>query len=290
MSEHAVLANAADQAFTRSARESAGPRDWILDVYGSFVRDFGGWIAVADLLTLLRSLNVGDASARSALSRMKGRGEVRSVCRGRIRGYRLTEAADRWFADGTVRIMGEPSAPADDLWVLASFKVPEQDRRLRYQIRTRLKGLGFGHLSGGLMIAPAHIREESQRALEDAGVGDRVDFWESQHMGRSPLVKIVRMAWDIDGIEAAYRQYLSLASELELELESSPVSINGEDAFVRYVVHVNAWRELPFMDPGIPRRYLPENWPAADAWATFGELVTRLRPEALRHFVRITSS
>ena len=76
--------------FVRSARKLPGPRDWILDIYGSFVREFGGWIAVADLLELLESLDVSGPSARSALSRMKTQGELESESAGTSRGYRLT--------------------------------------------------------------------------------------------------------------------------------------------------------------------------------------------------------
>ena len=272
--------------FIRSLRSEPGPRDRILDLFGSFIRDFGGWIAVADLLVLLESLDVAEASGRSALSRMKRQGEIVQTKRGSVRGYALTETADEWFGDGTARIMSGPRSEAEDLWVLAAFTVPENARNVRYRIRTRLQDLGFGQLSGGLMIAPASISEETVRALQRADLTEYVDLWNSRHVGFVSLDELVASAWDLENIAAAYRAYLTLAAELE----AGPSPADEEAGFVRYVAHINAWRELPFMDPGISEEYLPEDWPAKRARETFSRIEGSLRPAAWRHFVRVAAT
>ena len=275
-----------DDAFVRSSRESPGPRDWILDLYGSFIRDYGGWIGVADLLVLLESLGVSQTSARSALSRMKRQGELLGAAQGTVRGYSLTESADEWFRDGTGRIMDGPPAMSDEHWVIAAFTVPEAVRSMRYRIRSRLQALGFGQLSGGLMIAPAWILDEAMRALDRAGLGGHVDMWQSRHIGFSSMKTIVANAWNLDQIDTAYRDYLDLAADLERRQAPS----DDEEAFVRYVANINAWRELPFLDPGIPLQYLPEGWLSAEARSAFTQLSANLRPRAWRHFVRVTST
>lgn len=276
----------AKSEFLRSTRSEPGPRDRILDIFGSFVRDFGRWIAVADLLALLGSMGVGEASGRSALSRMKRQGELVAVSRGPVRGYTLTGPAEEWFEDGTTRIMSGPPSGPDDLWVLASFTVPEDARNVRYRIRTRLQDLGFGQLSGGLMIAPASILDETVRALDRADLIKYIDLWQSRHVGSVPMTDIVASAWDLPMLDDAYRSYLELAGELE----GSPPPADDEESFVRYLTHMNAWRELPFMDPAIPASYLPSDWPAAQARATFSRISDVLRPGAWRHFVRVATA
>lgn len=271
--------------FNRSSRDSAGPRDWILDLYGSFVRDFGGWIAVADLLELVQTLGVSEASGRSALSRMKSRGEIEALRKGSQRGYVLTPAAEQWFQDGNVRIMEGSSSTIGDEWVLASFTVPEQNRSIRYRIRSRLQGLGFGQVSGGLMIAPGHITDEAVRMLSRAQFTEYVELWKSQHLGFGDPADLVADAWDLDSILDAYNAYLAVADEL---LARPPVS-DDKDAFVRYLININAWRELPFLDPGISLRHLPDGWPSAQARTKFNRLATDLRSSAWSHFVRQVS-
>lgn len=272
-------------ASLRAPRAEPGPRDYILDLFGSFIRDYGGWVAVADLLALLHSLGVAETSGRSALSRMKRQGEIDAISRGSIRGYSLTETSEQWFADGTERIMkGAPARP-DDLWVLATFTVPEDVRKLRYQIRTRLGDLGFGQVSGGLMIAPAAILDETVRALERADLTVYVDLWQSQHIGFMAMEDVVASAWDLPMIEAEYREYLDHAASLD----ANGMPDNDEAAFVTYVQHIHEWRELPFIDPGIPARYVPDDWPAAQARSTFARISTELRAGAWRYFVGIAS-
>ena len=272
--------------FVRSIRSEPGPRDRILDLFGSFVRDFGGWIAVADMLVLLESLGVGETSARSALSRMKRQGEIVQTKQGSARGYALTESSEEWFVDGTARIMAGPRGESEDRWVLAAFTVPENARNVRYRIRTRLQDLGFGQLSGGLMIAPVSISEETIRALQRSDLTEYVDLWNSRHVGFLPIEELVSSAWDLESIAEAYRAYLTLASDLE----ASPPPVDEEAGFVRYVAHINAWRELPFLDPGIPDQYLPKDWPAKQARATFSRIEGSLRPGAWRHFVRVAAT
>lgn len=267
-------------AFARSARELPGPRDRILDLYGSFIRDAGGWIAVADLLGLLETLDVNPASGRSAISRMKRRGEIEPETRRSVRGYCLPELVDQWFADGTARIMNPHAPLADGPWALASFTVPEADRSIRYQIRSRLNELGFGQMAGGLMIAPGHILEESARAIQRADLQNYVDFWRSEHLGFRSTTEIISHAWDLEGIDLAYREYIELAADLGSRSEP----VDEAEAFVRYVQNVKAWRELPFMDPGLPVAHLPRSWPAARARELFTGLELGLRPGAVSYF------
>lgn len=280
------MVNAHSGEFIRSARGEPGPRDWILDLYGSFVREFGGWIAVADILTFVESLGVSAASGRSALSRMKRRNEiVASTVAGR-RGYRLTETAEQWFEDGTARIMEGPPRDADDRqWVLASFSVPEENRSVRYRIRARLEALGFGSVAGGLMIAPGHLMDDAVRALRRAELIDHVHLWYAEYAAFDHLADVVADAWDLDRIRVEFDRYLELADELV----SRPPPSSDAEAFARYLTNVNAWRELPFMDPGIPLRYLPEGWPSEAARKRFDGLTELLRPAAWRHFVQVTA-
>jgi phenylacetic acid degradation operon negative regulatory protein len=278
------------QSFVRSAREQPGPRDRILDLYGTFIRDNGGWIAVADLVGLLETLGINPASGRSTLSRMKRRGEIESVSRGSVRGYGLPELVDQWFADGTARIMNpapnDGDSGADVRWAMASFTVPEEDRSVRYRIRSRLTKLGFGQLAGGLMIAPAYILEESRRAIERADLHHYVDFWQSEHVGFRSVAEIISHAWNLDGIDEAYREYLELADNLEAKSEPD----EDAEVFLRYVVNINAWRERPFLDPGLPAAHLPPTWRGAGARERFTGLEEALRPGALGYYTTTTQA
>ena len=54
------------------------PRALLMDIYGSFVREVGGWISIAALIVLMSDLGVDEQAVRAATSRMKSRGLLTS--------------------------------------------------------------------------------------------------------------------------------------------------------------------------------------------------------------------
>ncbi len=72
----------------------------IFDVYGAYVRDLGGWISIANLITLVRQLGPDEQVVRSSVSRFAGKGLLaRRKTNGQV-GYQLTERAMAMLAEG----------------------------------------------------------------------------------------------------------------------------------------------------------------------------------------------
>jgi phenylacetic acid degradation operon negative regulatory protein len=63
--------------------------------------------------------------------------------------------------------------------------------------------------------------------------------------------------------------------------EASPERLR--QAFADYVPMVTQWRRLPYMDPGLPERYLPENWSGLAGEELFARLHALLGPKAESH-------
>ena len=263
------------------------PRETILDLYGSFIRDFGGWVPVADLVRMLDTLGIDGASARSAVSRMKRAGILQSAIREGAKGYTLTAPAEEWFADGDQRILHRTGPVDHTRWVLASFSVPEDERMVRYRIRARLGALGFGQAAGGLMVAPVAVMAETERTLRREGLDSYVTLWDASHGGFTSTAAMVASAWDLPAIRAAYDAYV--ASQRPVLAALDAVIFDDREAFRRYVNNVNAWRALPYLDPGLPLSALPAGWPGSEAAQLFETVAARLRPGAWRWFVGVCS-
>jgi len=227
-------------------------RDWILVLYGCFVRTperqarrgtdpkAGGWVAAAHLVALLESLDTDAASTRTALHRMKRAGFLAAESRDGAAGYRLTAAGQEFFADGDRRVLERETGERGDegSWVLASFSVPESQRRMRYRIRARLLDLGFGQESAGLLIAPVGLLAEAERVLEREGFDERVSLWVGRYGGPGDLAEVIRRAWDVDGLSRRYDTYLAGSSQL---LDVEPVGDRRlAPAAVRYFDAVGA--------------------------------------------------
>ena len=150
--------------------ERAGsPGSLIVSFAGSYLRELGGWISVADLIRCLKAVDVGDSSVRQALLRLKSRGFLAAERRSSDAGYALTDAGLHDLETGDRRIFRHGQAGEDDGWVLAVFSVPESDRHLRHRLRNELSWLGFGTVSPGVWVAPGPLAGPSRDLLAAAG-------------------------------------------------------------------------------------------------------------------------
>src|SRR3954463_6967492 len=221
--------------------------------FGAFLRRLGGWIAVADLIALMAELGLDAQAVRSSVSRLKRRGVIESERRGGAAGYRLTERGEAILRAGDARIYGRARSDDGAGWLLVVFSIPESQRALRHRLRSGLAGRGLGIVAPAVWIAPVPLREEVERWVADLGI-ERVDLFEAQPLGDP------RRWWDLDALAAEYERYLA-------EWESRPA-----DGFADYIRHLDAWRRIPFHDPGLPT-------PVGErAWRVFGELDARLAP------------
>ena len=131
-------------------------------------------------------------------------------------------------------------------------------------------------VAAGVWIAPAPVEPEVRRVIAELGVGDHVDLFRGTHLGAAGAVAAW---WDLDALAAEYRAYVA-AWEPALRDGGRPAP--GE-AFAAHVRHLDAWRRVPFHDPGLPAAALPADWPGAHAWDVFRALARRLSRAALRH-------
>ncbi|MFH8343992.1 PaaX family transcriptional regulator C-terminal domain-containing protein [Streptomyces sp. NPDC018045] len=268
------------------------PRSLIVTFYGAYGRgrkgdpgDPPGPVPVAALIRLLGELGVDPPSVRSAVSRLKRRGLLLPArTESGAAAYGLSDAAHQLLADGDRRIYGRPSPAPSDGWVLAVFSVPEQERHKRHLLRSRLARLGFGTAAPGVWIAPSHLYDETRHTLDRLHLSSYVDLFTGAHAGFEPTADAVARWWDLASLAGRHRAFLD-AHEPVLHHWSGRRPVPPEAAYRAYLPALDAWRRLPYADPGLPAPLLPEDWPGGHAADVFGRLHTRLRAAGAR-FVR----
>jgi phenylacetic acid degradation operon negative regulatory protein len=245
---------------------AGSPGSLIVSFAGSFLRQLGGWIAVADLINCLGQVGLTDPAIRQALLRLKSRGFLDAERRAGVAGYRLTEAGLHDLATGDRRIFRQSQAATEDGWVLAVFSVPEADRHLRHRLRTELSWLGFGTVSPGVWIAPRPLAEPTRDLLSDAGLDGYVTWFAAQQLTGTDAAAW----WDLSGLQAQYQAFLD-----EHRSAVSSGDLPADQAFGRYLRLIDSWRLFPRQDPGLPASLLPVGWPGPDAWQVFWTLHQR---------------
>ncbi|GAA2914223.1 PaaX family transcriptional regulator [Streptomyces mexicanus] len=252
------------------------PRSLIVTLYGAYGRFVPGPVPVAELIRLLAAVGVDAPSVRSSVSRLKRRGLLvpARTAQGAA-GYELSDQARQLLQDGDRRVYAtEP--PADEGWVLAVFSVPESERNKRHVLRSRLAGLGFGTAAPGVWIAPARLYEESAHTLQRLGLDPYVDFFRGEHLGFTPTAEAVARWWDLAAVAALHEAFLDRHAHV-LRAWEQRSDTPPEEAYRDYLLALDSWRHLPYADPGLPARLLPEDWPGARSAAVFRGLHERLR-------------
>lgn len=264
------------------ALRASRPQSIIITIFGAYSRSIGGWLSVSTLLTLMGQVGIEDAAVRSALSRFKRRGILLAERRGNTAGYALSENAWRTFDVGDARVLQRREPPAANGWVLAAFSIPERSRDVRYRLRSRLARVGFAQVAGGLWIAPRALEADVQYIVDVLGVHEHVNIFGAEHIGVGSAADAVRQWWDLDDIGAQYtaftRTYRRIGASYDHDTSVDPVS-----AFADYTRVLTSWRPLPYIDPGLPRQFLPLTWAGDEATDLFYSLHDQLFPLAQKH-------
>jgi phenylacetic acid degradation operon negative regulatory protein len=264
------------------------PKSLILDLYGAYIRRLGGWTAVSNLITLMGQLGVDEQAVRSAVSRMTRRGLLAQEALAGVRGYRLSDEALRVVAEGDRRIFSTiQPARLDDGWIVVAFSVPEDERDRRHVLRSRLSWMGFGMVANGVWMAPRRMLPELRETVRRLGFRRYVHVFEGAYGGFEELERLVRRCWDLDGLRAMYRQFLSEFGPVRQGWTAGSPDLDGLRAFVDYTSVLDRWRRFPYLDPGLPVELLPAGWEGRAAADLFFELRARLELPALRHVQRV---
>jgi phenylacetic acid degradation operon negative regulatory protein len=249
-----------DPLRTRSVGSPAA-RSVLLTILGEYVLEREA-VWQETLVAALTSMAFTEQAARQAIARSTRDGWLSAVRHGRRSRMSLTPQTRELLRTGADRIYGF-GAPWgwDGRWLLIAVRVPERRRELRHEVRTRLSWAGFGSLGGGLWVS-AHADREQE---VDAAVGDDADavvFSFTATAGSlADSARVVEEAWDLAGVEAAYRSFIA-----DFRHESAK---SDESAFRAQTWLVHAWRKFPFLDPNVPAELLPDGWPRDQAYELF---------------------
>lgn len=226
---------------------------------GLYLRPLGGEISSAVLVSLLGSLGIAAGPARTAITRVKNKGLL--LAEGGAR-YALNPAAVPMLERGDRRIFDVRQMQAGDAWLLVSATVPEAQRPLRHQLRTRLSYLGAGTAAPALWILPGYLEEEVESLLTGLGARDFATLFRGEAPRPPvPLLRAIASWWDLDALRAEHERFLAAASALDLS-----------DPFSAYVRLIDTWRVLPYIDPGLPAALLPADWPGERSVTMFQRL------------------
>jgi phenylacetic acid degradation operon negative regulatory protein len=245
-------------------------------IVGSYLRSFGGWVPVAELIRLMDAVGVSSAHARTAVLRVKNKGLLLPEARDGQSGYRLNPDARLMLERGDRRIFTFRRQRDGGPWCLLSFSLPESERAARHQLRKRLAWIGCGTVATGLWICPAFLTDEVEEILVDLRLRHAATvFITDTPQTAAPLADAVGRWWDLDRIATLHRGFIAA-------FDAWGPADDVRAAFSSYVTMLDRWRVIPYLDPGIQAAALPEDWPGFHSLTLFDRLKWELAPAADR--------
>ena len=165
----------------------------------------------------------------------------------------------------------------DRRWLVVVLRIPENRRRVRHHVRTRLARAGMGSLGGGVWIAPHADREPLvAAALRAAGATDEaISFRAEPGLARARPRTSSRPGTSPSS-PTSTRRFLERFAALRPR--------GGEAMFRAQTELVHAWRRLAFLDPDLPAELLPRGWPRRQAYELFHRRNAAWHAEAQAHF------
>ncbi|GAB4084892.1 PaaX family transcriptional regulator C-terminal domain-containing protein [Myceligenerans cantabricum] len=261
-------------------------------VVGATLRDQGGWMPVSATVTLMSELGVPATRTRTALGRVKAKGLLVAEPRDGVAGYAVAPAARDMLARGDQRIFGARGAGDDaGRWCLVSWSVPEEKRDLRHRLRRRLAMIGCGSVSSGLWICPERLADEVALVLDELGMTGRATIFlasEIRYPG-GPAAAVARW-WDLPALRELHDRFLEGHAEPIARLLDEGPQPEPADAFRTWIRALDAWRLVPYRDPGLPPSLLPPDWPGARSADLFARLTHVARDAANTHATQIAAA
>ncbi|MDI2130053.1 PaaX family transcriptional regulator [Yinghuangia seranimata] len=246
---------------------AASARSLLMTLLGEYVLPHGGAAWTSTLLRAFEGLGVEEKSARQALARTAADGWIASERAGRRVRWVLTAPGRRLLTEGAERIysFGAPSPPWDGRWLVVMATVPETQRKLRHQLRTKLTWAGFGSPAPGMWISPHPARApEAEEIMRELGLDASAFSFCGAFGDIGSQRGMVDQAWDLAETAAQYEAFLDEFAGLRPR--------PGAEVVLAQVRLVHEWRRFPFLDPRLPAELLPARWIGDRAAKVFAKL------------------
>jgi len=168
---------------------------------------------------------------------------------------------------------------------MVAFTVPEDQRRLRPMLRSRLQSLGFAPLYDGLWVSPHAPDKELDIAL-DIAPARSCTVIRATELEEATRLRVAS-AWDLGELGESYDEFIRSFRPIQRRLQHRQIS--PTEALVNRTRANYRWFVFAVTDPDLPQALLPNRWPRAAAHDLFISLVDGMATLAVERVHEIVS-
>jgi phenylacetic acid degradation operon negative regulatory protein len=258
------------------------PQDLVLTLLGAhLVPRERGPVWSGGLVRLLEEFGFTEGAARVALNRLVGRDLLARTRDGRHVHYVLTPRTVAVLDEGDRRIFTLGERPRQETtWTVLWHSIPEERRRARTRLVSRLRFLGFGSVQDGTWLAPHDRERELSAVLTELDVTEHAGVLLGRPATAIDFGAFVTRVWDLADLAERYRAFVEHFRDHEVH--------DDRQALVLRTRLVHTFREFPTIDPDLPESLVPAPRHRAEALRLFHDLYPALAPAATRYFDEVT--
>ena len=154
----------------------------------------------------------------------------------------------------------------DGEWRVVFFDIPEAQRKLRDDLRSELKKLGFGLWQRSAWVTPFDIAEELSSYLREENLSGAVQVLVGERFGELNDQDFASGVWALKEINEKYQELLDDWGE-ELKKEQG-----GEERLRVAATFHQRYLDIFDTDPRLPEKILPDDWVGGEAGKLFKKL------------------
>jgi phenylacetic acid degradation operon negative regulatory protein len=159
----------------------------------------------------------------------------------------------------------------DGLWRLVIFDIKEVDRKIRDQLRNKLKKLGFAMWQKSVYISPHPLVEEVNEYLKTNHLFPKVICLEAKTVG---VKNNQGFAWIVFDLKKLKEKYLLVKNSLKLVIDDfKKKKIKKKDFIEKIRDLFQEYQELVMEDPFLPKGLEQSDWPRDKIKKKFQEIL-----------------
>lgn len=139
----------------------------------------------------------------------------------------------------------------DRKWRIVVFDIAEANKKIRDNLRAKLRELGFGMLQESVWINPYDFVVNMREFLEAQGLGENAFIFETSSLIEGDNRALAAKIWPLDDINQGYEDLLSLLTKTRGRVKMSEEELRTVKS--RYL-------EILREDPCLPSELLPRDW------------------------------
>ncbi len=238
----------------------------VLTLFGAFVQNRGGTIAMGGLIRMIRPLGLSENAVRLGLSRLSRRGIIAVRKYGRESRLSLTRKGYRYMEEGRQWAFEQEPKEWDGQWRVLIYSIPESMRRSRATLRERLRETGCGSLGASAWISPYDFNADILLFLKKTRLSQYTEFFKASYTKESTAKDFAMRVWGIHDLEKQYKEFLRIYKPLLVYYGNSikrKRAVDTEACFALRFQLMSEYIAIRLRDPMLPLALLPCPWAGA---------------------------